>query len=268
MKNIFIEGMQGTGKTTLLEALSQKLEGYRIYREGDISPVELAWCGYLTKAQYDLVFLRFPELGSAIRAHTEEEEDHLIVAYTRIRTENAAFYQYMEQFEIYNGRRSFEEFRNIIFHHYNVFRGEGNLFECSFFQNIIDDMLLFYQLEEDAIVVFYRELLAQMEREKFCLVYLDSENFGENLEQIRKERVDETGREVWYEVMLHYLRESPYGKSCRNLDETCLTAYFDRRRRVEKRIISEVLDGYCIMVEAKKYDLEELVKTLRCFKRQ
>lgn len=262
MKNIFIEGMQGSGKTTLLEALSQKLQGYRTYREGDISPVELAWCGYLTKEQYEQVLHKFPELSSAVRAHTKEEGELRIVAYTRIRTENVDFYQHMEQFEIYNGRRAFEEFRDIIFRRYGAFRGEGNLFECSFFQNILDDMLLFYQLEEDAIIAFYRKLFSQVEREKFCLVYLDSENYGENLEQIRKERVDETGKEVWYELMLHYLRQSPYGKSCPDSDDACLMAYFDRRRRVEKRIISEVLEGYCVVVEAKKYELEELLKTL------
>ncbi len=54
MKNhIFIEGLQGSGKSTLLRSLSQKFPEYKAYYEGDISPVELAWCSYMTKAQYE-----------------------------------------------------------------------------------------------------------------------------------------------------------------------------------------------------------------------
>lgn len=262
MKNIFIEGLQGTGKSTLLEALAQKLDAYHVYREGDISPVELAWCSYLTQAQYDQALHRFPELDDAIRAHTKREGDHLIIAYTRIQTENIAFYQYMEQFEIYNGRRNPEEFRSIIFRRHHAFRGEGNLFECSFFQNILDNMILFFECDEEAIVAFYRELFAQVEQDKFCMLYLDSERFKENLEQVRKERVDESGQEVWYELMLRYLEESPYGKRHGNIDENCLFAYFCERRRLEKRIIAEVLKDRCIVLEAKRYDLEKLIATL------
>ena len=44
MKNIFIEGIQGTGKTTLLRLLGQQLPDYHVYWEGDYCPVELAWC--------------------------------------------------------------------------------------------------------------------------------------------------------------------------------------------------------------------------------
>ena len=54
MKNhIFIEGLQGSGKSTLLRNLSQKYPEYKAYYEGDISPVELAWCSYMTKTQYE-----------------------------------------------------------------------------------------------------------------------------------------------------------------------------------------------------------------------
>lgn len=41
--NIFVEGLQGAEKTTFLKYLSERLSGYKIFREGDYSPVELAW---------------------------------------------------------------------------------------------------------------------------------------------------------------------------------------------------------------------------------
>lgn len=51
--NIFVEGLQGTGKTTLLDRLSKAFPKYHVYKEGDVSPVELAWCSYATKGQYE-----------------------------------------------------------------------------------------------------------------------------------------------------------------------------------------------------------------------
>ena len=47
--NYFIEGLQGSGKSTLVEKLSKKYPACTAFREGDYSPIELAWCAYVTK---------------------------------------------------------------------------------------------------------------------------------------------------------------------------------------------------------------------------
>lgn len=261
-KNIFIEGMQGSGKTTLLETLSKRMDGYRTYREGDISPVELAWCSYLTQEQYDRILCSFPELWDRIEAHMKREDGHCIVAYTRVQTENAEFYRYMEQFEIYNGRRPWDEFQEIILRRFLAFREEGNLFECSFLQNIVETMLLYYELPEEEILTFYRKLFSKVDRDRFVMVYLDSEKMEDNLKQARKERVDENGKEVWYELMLEYVRESPYGRKQEIMDGDVLIRHLRRRRKIEKRIIDKVLGDRCIVVLAKEYDTESLIMQL------
>ena len=48
----FIEGLQGSGKTTLVAKLSERFPGHKVFREGDYSPVELAWCAYLNTDHY------------------------------------------------------------------------------------------------------------------------------------------------------------------------------------------------------------------------
>ena len=135
--NIFIEGLQGSGKSTLLQKLSEKHPAYHVYREGDYCPVELAWCSYMTAEEYAEALERYPALAEEIRRRTvlegggcgvpeggrdgmaaehvaPAEGAHHIVEYTRILTDEPGFHRYMEQFEIYNGRKPLREFEKIV----------------------------------------------------------------------------------------------------------------------------------------------------------
>lgn len=262
-KNIFIEGMQGTGKSTLLRELSKHLSGYNAYYEGDLSPVELAWCSYMTKDEFEATVSLYETWSSELEHFSMTEPDgHVVVAYTRILTEMPAFYQFMEGYEIYNGRVDFDTFRNIIQKRFSSFVGEGNLFECSFFQNSIESMILYYQMEDDEIVSFYQESYEILKEKGFRLLYLDSDRIRENILQIKKERTDNQGNELWFSLMLNYLKESPYGKAHGYQDLEDMIEHFSHRRKLETRIINEVIKGDCLVLTAKDYKLEEVLKYL------
>ncbi len=59
MKNIFIEGIQEMGKSMLLNHLARQKPEYHICREGDYSPVDLAWCTWMTEEEYNQVLRVF-----------------------------------------------------------------------------------------------------------------------------------------------------------------------------------------------------------------
>lgn len=259
-RNIFIEGIQGMGKSTLSNRLAQNLKEYQVYHEGDISPVELAWCSYMTKEQLDKKIEKYPDFAEEIKSKTKQEGEYYITAYTRILAEQRAFYEDMEAHEIYNGRVSFAFFRDVIMKRYREFDGEGCIFECSFFQNSMESMMLYYQLSDEEIIAFYREAYELLKDKGFLMLYLDSEHVRENILQIKKERSDEHGNEMWYPLMMQYLKESPYGKkhSFEGLDD--LIAHLERRRKLEKRIIDEVLKDSCIVLPAREYDLEQILE--------
>ena len=261
-KNIFIEGLQGSGKSTLLAKLSQKYQDYKVYREGDISPVELAWCSCMTEEEFEKALEEFPDLRQEIQSHTVQEGERYITAYTLILAEDRRFYEYMEQYEIYNGRRTFEEFRKIIYERYQNFRGAGNLFECSFLQNTMEDMMLFYQLSDEEILEFYRGAYEKMEQEHFRMIYLVSKDIEQDILKIKKERSDEEGNEMWYPLMMNYFMTSPYGKEhdCKEFSD--LIEHFKRREKLEKMIIEEVIKENCICLPAKEYDFEKLCEKL------
>ena len=110
------------------------------------------------------------------------------MAYTRILTDYPGFHKDLEQFEIYNGRKSLEELKQIVTKRFQAFwksKESGSLFECAFFQNIIEDLILFHQLSDEDIVEFYKQLFALVDRDSFLLLYLDSEQVEENILQIK-----------------------------------------------------------------------------------
>ena len=64
--NYFVEGLQGAGKTTFVQRLSDNLKDYQVFREGDFSPVELAWCAYVTEEQYSNILIEYPSIAEEI----------------------------------------------------------------------------------------------------------------------------------------------------------------------------------------------------------
>lgn len=191
MDNIFIEGIQGMGKSTLLSEIARQRPEYKVCREGDYSPVELAWCTWMDAEQYAAVLEKYAPIRSEIESGTYQEGEHYIVTYTKILTDIPGFHKDLEQYEIYNGRRSLQELEGIIFTRYEQFQGSGYLFECAFLQNIVEDLILFHQLSDEEILSFYRRLYAVMPKEHFRLLYLYSDKIAENIKIIQKERSDD-----------------------------------------------------------------------------
>lgn len=90
-----------------------------------------------------------------------------------------------------------------------------------------------------------------------------SNDIENSIKHIKQERINEQGEEVWYHLMMNYLKQSPYGKShnYENFDDMLL--HFNRRVSIEKRISNELLHQRCIEIESKNYDLEDIINLLK-----
>lgn len=152
--NYFVEGLQGAGKTTFVQKLSDKLEDYQVFREGDFSPVELAWCAYVTEEQYNDILKDYPSIGEEIKAKTVIEGGHRIICYTQILTDIPDFHKNLEKYEIYNGNLDRESFEKVILERFGRWNGVGQIFECSIFQNIIENQMLYLLMTDDEILDF------------------------------------------------------------------------------------------------------------------
>ncbi|MCI8523425.1 MAG: hypothetical protein HFI62_09520 [Lachnospiraceae bacterium] len=259
MKNIWIEGLQGMGKSTLLERISSRIPALHVCREGDYSPVELAWCTWMTEGEYRQMLERYGPIREEVIKHTVREESYYIVTYTRILTEIPGFHKYLGEYEIYNGRKSIKELEEIICCRYWNFHDTGYLFEASFFQNIMEDMILFHERSDEQIMAFYRKLYGGIAKDNFLMLYLYSDQVEETIDVIRKERCDDQGNEMWYSLMMGFLIQSPYGRRHDYKDFSDLAAHLRHRQGLELRIIKEMFGERAMILPAKKWNLEEVL---------
>lgn len=260
--NYFIEGIQGAGKSTLVGRLASHFPKYRVYREGDYNPVELAWCAYLTEEQYESVLAKYDRLRKEIIANTHTEGDRRIVTYTRIITDVPGFHKDLEQYEIYNNRVDRSEFEEIIFGRYARWNGDNSIFECSLFQNIVENQILFFEMTDEEIVAFFLRLKAVLAGRDFRILYLEAEDIAASLQVIREDRVDENGVEMWFPLMVGFLEESPYGRHHGLKGFEGLVRHMEHRKSVEKRILSEVFPEQAVILKSKDYDLDAVLAGL------
>ena len=263
MKNIFIEGIQGMGKSTLVNSIFKAVPEFHVCREGDYSPIDLAWCTWMSKEEYETVLKRYEPIRDEIIKNTVQDQEHFVVSYTKIITDIPNFHKELEKYEVYNGRKPLQELKEIIFTRYRNLSETGYLFECSFFQNIIEDLILFHLLSDDEIVEFYRELYGEINREDFLLLYLYSDKLEENIKAIKKERCDNQGNELWYQLMLEYLIHSPYGEKHGYSTFEDMITHFKHRQQLELRIIREIVGDRAMILPAKEWKIDEIITLIK-----
>ncbi|SEM36874.1 hypothetical protein SAMN04487770_13545 [Butyrivibrio sp. ob235] len=68
--------------------------------------------------------------------------------------------------------------------------GDKNIFECSIFQNFVEDMILFQKASDQQIVDFYKDVIDALSGKEYRIMYLQSDDISSNIDIIRKERSD------------------------------------------------------------------------------
>ena len=258
--NYFVEGLQGSGKSTLIKRLSELHPENKTLTEGDYSPVELAWCAYMGKDDYRRVLERYPDLRDEISSKSHEEGDHMIVCFTKIPTENRGFYQDLEQYEIYNNRRTFEDFRDIVLTRYKNWTEDNLICECSLFQNIVEDMLLFRDKTDEEIMDLYREIKQSIGDKEIHIAYIKTApvDIRNNLDTARKERVDDKGNEVWFQMLCGFFDNSPHAERNGLKGADGLIRHWTHRQELELRICEEIFAGQYTVLPSKSYGDREL----------
>ncbi len=251
--NYFVEGLQGSGKSTLVKKLSEMYPEFLAVHEGDYSPVELAWCAYVSMDEYQDILDKYHAIQKEIEEKSHKEGDRMIICYTQVITDIPGFHKDLERYEIYNGRLTSDAFRKVILERFSKWNTDDNIFECSLFQNIIEDMILFQNAPDQDIIDFYKEVRNSLSDKDYRIIYLFTEDVLSCIDTIRKERSDDNGNELWFPLMLGYFDESPYAKKNGLSGEEAMLSHFRHRQELELTICKEVFPDRYAVLKSKNY---------------
>ena len=261
-KLYLVEGIWGTGKTTTSYHLKEQLEytGRRVklYTEGMLHPADMALQAYLTMSEYfDLLYnaesiwkisnrtVTKEEIVECITTQSRIEEDHAIVAYTKINFPEPCFYSLYDDLaarEVYDGRLCLKEFKALHLKRFKNFckwaldsTNTSFIFECAFLQNPITELMGFYDLDDDYILAYLTELLSTIMPLNPKLIYIEPDSIEACLRQTASIRIDNHPEgPSWMDQMISYIENTNYGKLHNLYGFDGLVNFLENRLRLEK----------------------------------
>ncbi|NOU66510.1 hypothetical protein GC096_20930 [Paenibacillus sp. LMG 31461] len=194
-KLILVEGLCGTGKSTLAE----KLNGYlvqqgipsRFYDEGAIGhPTSLNWYAFFREKEYKELLMRYPDIADKIRSWAINNGINYLIPYREFKgnIELAELYAELESRELCwtdSPVATLEEFTFSIQHHWAHFAEHASnsdevyVLEAVFFQHQIHDLLGHYQAVDHLIEEHIQGIVDQIIALNPIVMYLTHPNVRE-----------------------------------------------------------------------------------------
>lgn len=285
---IMIEGLPGAGKTTMARKIGECLKTrlskedastqVKVYCEGDLHPTDMAWCACVPTQELATIYKHYPAYQEVIEKNMSmeriEEKDYAVIAYTAfdIAKEDSSLFSLLESYEIYDGRVNADTFMGIHrkrwerFANQRVNRDEINIFECTFFQNAINELLLFDKKKEADIERYLRSIVKHIKQLSPVLIYLEHEDLEASLTQISEERINpETKEREWEKRVAEYIEQSPYGKVHGYTGVSGMHQYFADRYVMERNLLEHLADKmevYVVQNDNYENAWQEVEKTL------
>lgn len=261
-KIIFIEGNPGSGKTSFSQRLKADLtkRGYQVkhFQEGDLHPIDLAWCAILNESMFKDIQLRYPDLNDDIIRFTKKVNDHYIFAYTKVDYHKAtkAFYQEMETYEIYrsNDMTDFKKAHMELWQSFSEERQKDKvyIFECIYLQNHINQLMLKYDLSNQETILYFKDLMNPLIDDQPHLFFIFQDDVEAVIKRISEERRtnDKDKFQDWIDRVVGYIGAMPNAKKNNYIDYQGTIQYFKDRQRLSIEILEHLpLEHTCVTLK-------------------
>ena len=255
MKNrlILIEGIPGSGKTTIARKVKEYFEGrgekVKLFSEGDAHPADMAWNAYIPIDEYELLLKNNVQYEEVIKEHSSIEEDYALVAYTKLGLtpgENGLM-EYFENHEVYDGRVTLDTFTKLHLNRWQQFGDNADentivIFECAYLQNHVNELMGFYNKDVDFITDYLKRLIKTVEKLNTKLIYLAQPDISETIDRVAKERVspDKTKWQDWIDLVIKYVENSKYGRVNQLKGFQGVIDFFEGRKKIELAVVEKL----------------------------
>lgn len=250
-KLILVEGIPGSGKSTTARNIEKLLKARALptlcFQEGDLHPCDLAWHSCVPVHVYEDLFQTFAEHQQVLRQYTSVEESYAYVAYTKLGLKpDHPLVVKLASYEPYNGKVSFEEFKELHFSRWEKFGKQHQdatyIFECAYLQNHVAELTLTYQLNQKDITRYMKELIETVRSLNPFLIYLSPTDVEWTINHAANERKTDYPEiwNDWIDDVIAYISHSNYGKANKISDLAGCIEFFKERQKLELAIIKQL----------------------------
>jgi len=246
-KLILFEGIPGSGKTTAAINLQSYLERNQVpssfWREGDFDhPADFEGIACLTKAEYQDLILRYPELIDLFHEYTSIRGNDYLLKYRKMQhlhpqEIDQSLVDDLSRLDVYDGL-PVKAYCRLALERWQAFCqdamsfDEVTLLECCFLQNPLTVLLARHDTDPQFARRQVEKITEIIRVLNPLVIYLQPQNVTHALQHVRGERPKE-----WVDFVICYLTEQAYGQTHNLKGYEGVIQFYEMRQKVELGIL-------------------------------
>jgi hypothetical protein len=256
-KLILIEGIPGSGKSTIAEKIAERYRGsgqsVNLYLEGPGHPVELGWFACFSDTQYNELLRLNSTFRSIIGRIAIFDAGYVLVPFSEIQSDDEDLSKQWEAFDCYNGftRVSDDVCLHLLCNRWRKF-GECekdtttlNIFEAALFQSQMERLLLWGNADEKTITMHLQKIVDSVNCLAPVLIYLSQPDCRETILRTAKERVSSRGS--WIDFVISHCESAPFWQKNNLVGLEGALEFYAVRKQMELKAIEQLSIPYKIV---------------------